>query len=677
MKGSRILKCKAAVFAAVFACVCLFLGIMLSDWYPPEGISPDMAKNGFMKEVYADDINDGSGAGYAGDADTQGVSGRIVTAVDNYGASFYRSACADGRVHISTDSFSGPGPDEGAALLSRSRSASAEVVETDGMQGAVPAGEAIFTDTAAVSVITGEKELLREFARAYFAENPAAFINTMNAAEVCEDDYDALALDEVDALDPLSADAVFLSYYEHGVRDRSVAYIQQQLMNLGFMESAEPTEYYGSITMEAVKRFQRQNGLEQNGVMGSEALAMLMSPDAKTYLLKQDMHGEDILEVQNRLYELGYLEDRNSIDGYYGPHTVEAVKAMQEANGLAVDGMIGLMSFELLYSDEIKANVLSFGDHNETIKICQERLKDLGYLTTEPDGSYGNDTLAAVKLFQNKNGIVVDGYLGPATRDLLLSDSAIPNGLTIGDEGDTVKRIQKLLIKYGYLGADSATGYYGEVTEKAVKLFQSYNGLSVDGNLGRKTMAVLTGDSPVTAAEGAAALAAETVEVTVPVEEVPAQDGENEAETVETVEPVDSGDGGAAVEGADTEAVIGGSVDELIAVAMTKLGCKYSWGAKGPNKFDCSGFVYWCLNQIGVKQSYITSYGWRTIGKYKKITKLSQVKAGDIIVCYGHVGIASYDGTVIDASSSRQQIVCRSISSWWRDNFYCAWRIFD
>lgn len=38
----------------------------------------------------------------------------------------------------------------------------------------------------------------------------------------------------------------------------------------------------------------------------------------------------------------------------------------------------------------------------------------------------------------------------------------------------------------------------------------------------------------------------------------------------------------------------------IVQAALTKAGCKYVWGAKGPNRFDCSGFVYWCLKEAGV-----------------------------------------------------------------------------
>ena len=424
----------------------------------------------------------------------------------------------------------------------------------------------------------------------------------------------------------------FLPIYTHGTTDPSVAVIQSKLMDLGFMEPAEPTNYYGNITMEAVKYFQRQNDLKQDGIMGSETIAMILDPNAKSYLLKKGMEGDDIELIQTRLYELGYLEKKSLITGSFGSETETAVRALQQANGLTADGLIGSITTELLYYGDVKANLLSFGDKSDIILECQNKLKELGYMTTSPDGVYGGDTLAAVKLFQSRNDLVVDGYLGPTTREKLMSTSATPNGLVIGDEGDTVKRVQELLIKLGYLSKGSATGYFGDVTDKAVKSFQKNNGLTADGNVGRKTMAMLT-------------------------------DGGKSS----------SGSSSGAVE---TGSAGGGSVKALLKVALSKLGCSYKYGSKGPDRFDCSGFVYWCLNQVGVKQSYITSYQWRTVGKYKKITSYSSLKAGDIIVVSGHVGIIGENGTVIDASSSRQQIMHRKLSSWWSSRFICGWRIF-
>ena len=133
---------------------------------------------------------------------------------------------------------------------------------------------------------------------------------------------------------------------------------------------------------------------------------------------------------------------------------------------------------------------------------------------------------------------------------------------------------------------------------------------------------------------------------------------------------------GGSSSGSSAGAGVSGGAGTLISIASSKLGCPYVYGAKGPNSFDCSGFVYWCLNQAGVRQSYITSSGWRSVGKYTKVTSFNNLQAGDIIVVSGHVGIVAGGGTVIDASSSNGKVVHRSLSSWWRNNFICGWRIF-
>ena len=108
-------------------------------------------------------------------------------------------------------------------------------------------------------------------------------------------------------------------------------------------------------------------------------------------------------------------------------------------------------------------------------------------------------------------------------------------------------------------------------------------------------------------------------------------------------------------------------------------------GAKGPSKFDCSGFVYWCLNQAGVKQSYMTSIAWRSCTKYMRIKRLSDIKRGDVLVfkgksmSTGHVGIYLGSGRMIDASSSKGKVrITDSIlsSSYWKEHFLMAYRIW-
>lgn len=461
-------------------------------------------------------------------------------------------------------------------------------------------------------------------------------------------------------------------FYTIGVRHSTVMTIQQRLMDLGFMEDAEPTDYYGSITADAVTMFQRQSDLKQDGILGPETYEMLLSDSAKHYAAKLGMDGADIKRIQQRLYEMGYLASADMVTGHFGDVTESAVKKMQENNGLAADGKVGEMTVDLLYSEEAKPNLIAYGEQSDIVLAAQKRLKELGYLTTTPDGKYGNDTSIAVKQFQSRNDLVVDGFLGPSTREVLNSSSAVPNGLMLGDSGEAVKRVQELLNKYGYISSDNMTGYFGEVTEDAVKSFQKNNGLSADGNVGVMTMTKLTSSDVVKA--GSTSSGSNNSGNS---NSNSGSSNSNNSGNSSSNNSNNSSSNNNSSNSNSNSGTVSGSVSELIRVAKSKVGSPYVLGAKGPNAFDCSGFIYWCLNQVGVKQSYITSSGWRNVGKYKKITSLSNVQAGDIIVVRGHVGIAAGNGKVIDASSSSGKIVYRDITSWWSNRFIVAWRIFD
>ena len=54
------------------------------------------------------------------------------------------------------------------------------------------------------------------------------------------------------------------------------------------------------------------------------------------------------------------------------------------------------------------------------VQELQQKLNDLGY-TCGIDGRYGTETSDAVKLFQKKYNLTVDGLAGPITRTLILN----------------------------------------------------------------------------------------------------------------------------------------------------------------------------------------------------------------------------------------------------------------
>ena len=450
-----------------------------------------------------------------------------------------------------------------------------------------------------------------------------------------------------------------------GVINSVVKDLQQRLMNLGYMEEDEPTTYYGDATSKAVQYFQRQTGRKMDGITGVDTWDALMSESAPHYAAKLGFQGDDITKIQYRLYNLGYLTESGQINGTFDQDTETAVKKLQEVNKLTIDGTVGQTTYNLLYSDEVKANIIALGEQSEIVKKYQNRLIALGYLSGEADGNFGLGTQNAIRAFQSRNDQVVDGYLGPDTRSLMDSENAKPFGMRLGEQSDDVKNMQNLLVKYGYLPQDKASGYFGELTKDAVIAFQSVNGLGTDGTAGAKTLQLLQSGTakskpkpkakaktPSSGKRGGAA-------------------GGNSA-------PAGSGDAGSggSVSSGVGGATVSGSAGSLISIASSKIGSPYVWGAKGPNSFDCSGFVYWCLNQAGVGTSYMTSSGWRNPGRFKKVS-MGELQAGDIVVVSGHVGIYAGGGSVIDASSSNGRVVHRSLSGWWSNNFITAWRIFS
>ena len=448
--------------------------------------------------------------------------------------------------------------------------------------------------------------------------------------------------------------------YKEGDVDPAVINIQERLMELNYMDDDIPTEKFGATTAQAIKYFQRKNDMEITGEVDPMTFAALYSVNAKPYTVSEGDDGADVHEIQERLVELGYMEQ---ITGHFGESTTSAVKKFQEKNGLIVDGSVGEDTKEMLYSENAKANFMSYGEKSDKVKKYQEKLKALGYLTTEADGTYGQDTVNAVKRFQTMNGMIADGFLGPSTIKLLDSGNGKANALVLGVSGSDVLRIQNRLVELGYL--KNATGYFGSDTETAIKKFQSRNGLSADGKVGTYTMNVLFSSSAKKNSGGTSS----------------SSGGSSSSSS----HP--SGGGSSSSSGSSGGSSGGGtvsynkSVSSLLSVAKSKLGCRYVLGGKGPSTFDCSGFVYYCLNKIGVNQSYWTSSMWRGNSKYQKITSMSSIKAGDII-SFGnglnHVGIALGNGQMIDASSGDGCIRITNLNqSYWRTHFYAAYRVLS
>ena len=119
---------------------------------------------------------------------------------------------------------------------------------------------------------------------------------------------------------------------------------------------------------------------------------------------------------------------------------------------------------------------------------------------------------------------------------------------------------------------------------------------------------------------------------------------------------------------------------EVVKAALTKVGSPYVMGAKGPNKFDCSGLAYWAINQVDPElgsKMYTNAAGQAKLCiEHGKAVGRSELQPGELIFwqnlnCPGcgrwyevhHVGIYVGDGKAIEASSSKGRVVVRDLWS--------------
>ena len=212
----------------------------------------------------------------------------------------------------------------------------------------------------------------------------------------------------------------------------AVREMQQQLIQLGFL-STEATGYFGSVTRDAVKAFQKSVGISADGVAGRATLSALSDACASTSLsasgsLQKGDEGAEVTALQKMLIQLGYLS--TDATGYFGSATRSAVVAFQKAAGLDADGVAGKATLSALQkktggsSNASSSNgSLREGDEGEAVKTLQKQLIAAGYLKTDATGFFGSATAAAVRAFQKDHGLDADGIAGAATLTLLNKSS--------------------------------------------------------------------------------------------------------------------------------------------------------------------------------------------------------------------------------------------------------------
>ncbi|GEL25474.1 hydrolase Nlp/P60 [Pseudonocardia sulfidoxydans NBRC 16205] len=115
-------------------------------------------------------------------------------------------------------------------------------------------------------------------------------------------------------------------------------------------------------------------------------------------------------------------------------------------------------------------------------------------------------------------------------------------------------------------------------------------------------------------------------------------------------------------EGAPIGIVLGSGIGaKALAMAATKLGSPYVWGASGPRSFDCSGLTSWAFEQVGMTLPRSSSAQSR-IGTP---VAWNDLRPGDLVFYYSpvsHVGIYAGGGKMINAPESGDVVKYQTVS---------------
>ena len=313
---------------------------------------------------------------------------------------------------------------------------------------------------------------------------------------------------------------------------------------------------FGAKMAATVRAFQKQFNLTADGVVGRQAwykisyiyvsvkdLAELTSEGEVSSgtlsdgtwggtVLRTGSTGSAVEQLQFWLNTLAQYESSIpslTVDGVYGTGTANTVRAFQRKYGLTVDGVVGRTTWTEVYdqfrsiqSDNGTPNAypgtaLREGSSGQNVRLVQFWLKIARTVYTSlanvtVDGKFGAGTAAAVQRFQRYFGLTADGVVGRTTwqklyevyndiANRLLSPSLrpgeYPGVLRTGSSGTAVRELQFYLYLMSAYESSippvSIDGKFGADTERAVRAYQRFAGLTVDGVVGRTTWTSLYG----------------------------------------------------------------------------------------------------------------------------------------------------------------------------------------
>lgn len=306
-----------------------------------------------------------------------------------------------------------------------------------------------------------------------------------------------------------------------------VLLLQQRLQQLQYFSGPLDGQYSDAVG-QAVIAFQMMAKLSPDGQAGTITQCALYADNAPVYappaipptpsVLTVGSSSAEVAVLEARLINLGY--HLAAADTSYDGLTASSVRTFQARASLAQTGVADLDTQNRLNASTAPRSLATYkyGSANEAVRLIQQRLNQLGFACGTPDGRFGSKTLAAVKAFQRRAGLTIDGVIGSRTVASLFADASVPAApvigttpvvtpiaaqpvtginrtLRYGSSGGDVKTLQQQLNQLGY-SCGTADGRFGRLTMTAVKTFQQRAGLVVDGIFGSRSRNVLFGANP-------------------------------------------------------------------------------------------------------------------------------------------------------------------------------------
>lgn len=282
------------------------------------------------------------------------------------------------------------------------------------------------------------------------------------------------------------------------------------------------------------------------------------------------------------------------------------------------------------------STTLKTGSSGSEVTALQERLLELGYLDyPNATGYYGTATKTSVIRFQSNNSLTADGIAGTKTQAALYASTAKSMVLKYGSSGEAVKALQLRLKELGFFSG-TGTGYYGNVTYRAVIGFQKACGLTADGIAGPVTHNKAFSNSACTAsAAGAAAPAASSA-----------------------------------------------STAAIADIALAQVGKGYLLGTQGPTTFDCSGLAYYAITSAGFTATRMSAAAYFTYSAWASVGGISSLQKGDLIFFRSetsssitHMGIYIGNNQFVHASSGQAKVMVSTLSTYWTNLYMGARRV--